>query len=159
MSRLSELPCREKDPGAAVSLGKIFREKEYFNEIKGALKKGYTFDNLAAIFTERCGADISPRQMKYHYTREKNRRAKNNAGGKPKQSDTSKSDATRENSGPMSSSGEAEADAGDTGAVADIQAIHTPKHAAFISPNGVTCPAETGAGTLAFPFEKRQQGN
>jgi hypothetical protein len=39
MSRLSELPEREKDPGAALSLPEIFRAKEYMAEIKGAMKK------------------------------------------------------------------------------------------------------------------------
>jgi hypothetical protein len=84
MSRMSELPDRGKDTGAAISLGKVFRTKEYFAEIKGALKKGYTFNDLAAIFAERCGVDISARQMKYHYTREKNRRAESNIGGETK---------------------------------------------------------------------------
>jgi hypothetical protein len=152
MARLSELPNRGKDLGASVSLGKIFREKEYFSEIKGALKKGYTFDDLAAIFTERCGVDISARQMKYHYTREKNRRAKSNIGGKPKQPDTSKGGAPRENPPRMGSSGEADADAGDTGTIADASAIHAPEPAAFATSNGVTYPDETGT----FPFEKRQ---
>jgi hypothetical protein len=155
MSRLSELPDRGKDPGAVISLSKVLHTKEYFAEIKGALKKGYTFSDLAAIFSERCGVSISARQLKYHYTREKNKSAKHNAVGKPRQQDTSKDDATPENLARMSSSGEAEADAGDTGTVADVQAIHAPKHAAFILPNGVTCPAETGA----FHFEKCQQGN
>jgi hypothetical protein len=155
ISRLSELPDRGEDPSAAISLGKVFRTKEYLAEVKGALKKGYTFDDLAAIFSERCGVSISARQLKYHYTREKNKRAKNNAVGKPKQQDTSKDDATPENLARMSSSGEADVDAGDTVTATNIPAIH----AAFIPTNGVTCPAETGAGTLAFPLEKRQQGN
>jgi hypothetical protein len=83
MSRLSELPEREKDPGKAVSLGEIFRTKEHMTEIKRALKKGYTFENLAAIFTERCGVAVSARQIKYHFTRAKNRGAKGKPGKKP----------------------------------------------------------------------------
>jgi hypothetical protein len=101
MSCLSRLPEREKDPGAAVSLGEIFRTKEYLAEIRGALKKGYTFGEIAEIFTERCGVSVSERQMKYHYTREKNRRAKNSVDGKSKQPDTPKSKAAPENSAPM----------------------------------------------------------
>jgi hypothetical protein len=89
MSRLSELPEREKDPGAVVSLGEIFRTKEYIAEIKGALKKGYTFENLAAIFTERCGVAVSARQIKYHFTRAKNRSAKGKSGKKPENSGAS----------------------------------------------------------------------
>ena len=82
MSCLSELPERGKAPDKAVSLPEIFRTKEYIAEIKRALKKGYTFDDLAAIFSERCGVNVSARQLKYHCTREKNKRAKNNAEGK-----------------------------------------------------------------------------
>jgi hypothetical protein len=62
MSHLSKLPEREKDPGAALSLGEVFRAKEYLDEIKSVLKKGYSFDNIAAIFTEKCGVNISARQ-------------------------------------------------------------------------------------------------
>ena len=97
MSRLSGLPEREKDPGAAVSLAEVFRTKEYLAEIKAALKKGYTFDDLAAIFTERCGASISARQLKYHCTREKNRSAKNSAGGKSIRHTVSNVDVRPEN--------------------------------------------------------------
>jgi hypothetical protein len=98
MSRLSELPNRDKDPGAALSLSEVFRTKEYIAEIKGALKKGYTFENLAEIFTERCGVAVSARQLKYHYTREKNRKAKNSTGGKLSPHAVSKSDDRPENS-------------------------------------------------------------
>jgi hypothetical protein len=82
MSRLANLPNHEKDPGAAVSLSEIFRTKAYLNEIKCALKKGYTFENLAEIFTERCGVSISARQIKYHLTRAKNRSVKGKLGKK-----------------------------------------------------------------------------
>ena len=82
MSHLANLPNREKDPGAAVSLSEIFRTKAYLNEIKCALKKGYTFENLAEIFTERCGVSISARQIKYHLTRAKNRSVKGKLGKK-----------------------------------------------------------------------------
>jgi hypothetical protein len=165
MARLSELPERGKDPGASVSLGRIFRAKEYFNEIKGALKKGYTFDDLAAIFTERCGVNVSARQLKYHYTREKNRRAKNNADAKPKKtkrSDTSNGGALLEHSTQMGSGEEADADAGDTETAANVSAvpaIHTPKPEAFVTSSGAACLDETGTETGTFHFEKRQQSN
>jgi hypothetical protein len=80
MSRLSELPEREKDPGTTVSLGDIFRLKEYMAEIKSALKRGYSFSALAEIFTEKCGVNISARQIKYHFTRAKNLGAKYKSG-------------------------------------------------------------------------------
>jgi hypothetical protein len=89
MSRLSELPEREKDPSATVRLAEIFRTKEYLAEIKTALKKGYSFDDLAGIFTERCGVAVSARQIKYHLTRAKNRSAKGKSGKKPEDSGAS----------------------------------------------------------------------
>jgi hypothetical protein len=108
MSRLSELPEREKDPGAAISLAEVFRTKEYLAEIKGTMKKGYTFENLAEIFTERCGVAVSARQLKYHCTREKNRKVKNNIAVKNNQPDTPKGDAPPENPALMNSRGKAE---------------------------------------------------
>ena len=76
MLHLADLPKREKDPGALLGLSEIFRTKEYAAEIRGALKKGYTFDQLAEIFSERCGVEISGRQLKHHNTLEQNLRAK-----------------------------------------------------------------------------------
>ena len=76
MLHLSKLPTREKDPMNPVTLPELFRTKEYATEIDNALKKGYSFDDLAAIFTERCGVKVTARQLKYHCTREKNLRAK-----------------------------------------------------------------------------------
>jgi hypothetical protein len=82
MSHLSALPECEKSSGAAVSLGEVFSAKEYLAEIKGALKKGYTFDDLAEIFTEKCGVKISARRIKHHFTRAKNSAAKGKSGKK-----------------------------------------------------------------------------
>jgi hypothetical protein len=82
MSHLSGLPEHEKSPGALVTLSDIFRSKEYVSEINAALKKGYSFDDLAKIFTEKCGVSITARQMKYHHTRMKNRAMKKKSAGK-----------------------------------------------------------------------------
>jgi hypothetical protein len=82
MSQLANLPEREKAPSDPVTLSEIFRTQEYVAEIKAALKKGYTFEDLAEIFTERCGVAISARQIKYHFTRGKNRGTKSKAGKK-----------------------------------------------------------------------------
>ena len=82
ISHLARLPEREKGPDDSISLPEIFRTKEYMAEIRGALKKGYTFEDLAEIFTERCGVAVSARQLKYHYTRGKNRGLKNQSGRK-----------------------------------------------------------------------------
>ena len=98
MSCLSELPEREKDPGETVSLGEIFRTKAYLAEIKGALKKGYTFENLAAIFTERCGVAVSARQIKYHFTHAKNQSAKGKSVKKAGESGITESNVLSEDS-------------------------------------------------------------
>ena len=72
MSHLSNLPNREPDINVLLGLSEIFRTKEYITKIKDALKKGYTFDDLAEIFSDKCGIPINGRQLKYHYTRAKN---------------------------------------------------------------------------------------
>ena len=69
MSHLANLPEREKSPDDPVSLPEVFRRKDYMTEIRNALKRGYTFEDLSKIFTEKCGVSISARQLKYHYTR------------------------------------------------------------------------------------------
>jgi hypothetical protein len=82
MIELANLPEREKNPGDPVSLSEVFRTKEYAAEVKAALKKGYTFENLAEIFSERCGVAITARQMKYHFTRGKSQGAKSKSSKK-----------------------------------------------------------------------------
>jgi hypothetical protein len=82
MSLLANLPEREKAPDDPVSLSEIFRTKEYVAEIKGALKRGYSFDDLEKLFTERCGVAVSARQIKYHYTRGTNQGMKSKSGKK-----------------------------------------------------------------------------
>jgi hypothetical protein len=82
MTELANLPERKKAPNDPVNLSEVFRTKEYVAEVKAALKKGYTFEDLAEIFTERCGVVISARQIKYHFTRGKNRGMKNKSDKK-----------------------------------------------------------------------------
>ena len=76
ISHLAKLPEREKSPDDPVSLPEIFRTKEYMTEIRNALKKGYTFEDLSKIFSEKVGVTVSVRQLKYHYTRGKNKHQK-----------------------------------------------------------------------------------
>ena len=73
VSHLANLPERKKSPDDPISLPEVFRTKEYMAEIRSALKRGYTFEDLSKIFTEKCGVKISTRQLKYHYTRGKNK--------------------------------------------------------------------------------------
>jgi hypothetical protein len=79
MAALANLPKREKLPGDLLTLPEIFRSREYVAEIKGALKRGYSFDDLAEIFSERCGVGISARQIRYHFTHSQNLGKKNGA--------------------------------------------------------------------------------
>ena len=82
MTALANLPKREKAPGDLLTLPEIFREKQYIAEIKGALKRGYSFDDLAEIFTERCGTAVSARQIRYHLTHAQNPGKKTGVGQK-----------------------------------------------------------------------------
>ena len=72
MTELAKLPKREKTPDDLITLPEIFRMKGYMAEIKGALKRGYSFDDLAKIFSNRCGIAVSARQIRYHFTRAQN---------------------------------------------------------------------------------------
>jgi hypothetical protein len=151
MSHLAELPERGEDPVSLISLSEMFRAKAYAAEIKRALKKGYTFDDLAEIFSERCGIVVSARQLRYHYTREKNRRSKNSIGEKPKPSDTPNDRATSENPAGANSNDVPERDVIDTEAAANVPAIYAPEPSVFVAANAEVGSAETGA----FFFEKR----
>ena len=94
MTQIANLPERGKAPNDPISMSEIFRTKEYAAEIKAALKKGYTFENLAEIFTERCGIAVSARQIKYHFTRAKNRSVKGKPGKKTGEADISENHAS-----------------------------------------------------------------
>jgi hypothetical protein len=85
MAQLANLPEREKAPDTPVSLPEIFRMNEYIVETKRALKRGYSFDDLAEIFTEKLGVAVSARQIRYHFTRGKNRGMKSKSGKKAKE--------------------------------------------------------------------------
>jgi hypothetical protein len=94
MTQLANLPEHEKNPNDPVSLSEVFRTKEYISEVKTALKKGYTFENLAAIFTEKCWVAVSVRQIKYHFTRAKNRSMKSKSGKKSEENSVSESNVS-----------------------------------------------------------------
>jgi hypothetical protein len=94
ISHLANLPEREKSSDDPVSLPEIFRTKEYVTEIRRALKKGYTFENLAEIFSERCGVTVTTRQIKYHHTRGEKRGSKSKSGKKDEAVDHQKERAS-----------------------------------------------------------------
>ena len=82
VTELANLPKREIKPDDLMTLPEIFRIKGYMTEIKGALKRGYSFDELAEIISERCGVAISARQIRYHFTRAQNMGKKSGTGQK-----------------------------------------------------------------------------
>jgi hypothetical protein len=151
MSRLANLPNREKDPGAAVSLSEIFRIKAYLNEIKCALKKGYTFENLAEIFTERCGVAISARQIKYHFT------YANNQGAKSKSAKQAEKTGVPENHASSADShGEAIAEDMKENFIAPGSQTRTSSNVSGFSFEGRTpASAEGTAGPGAFSIDVR----
>jgi hypothetical protein len=97
IAHLAGLPEREKRPADPVNLPEVFRTKEYMAEIQGALEKGYTFEDLAEIFSEKCGVAVSARQIKYHRTREKNKGMETRSGKKPRGASTPKRRASPAN--------------------------------------------------------------
>jgi hypothetical protein len=139
MSHLSKLPEREKDPGVLLSLSEIFRTKEYAVEIKGALKKGYTFDDLAEIFSERCGAAVTARQLKYHYTRAKNMGTKKKTGVKAEWADASKNGDLSVIPPQKDTEGDRE---GETSATTDSPAKDAPKPADLVQNEGTARTSE-----------------
>jgi hypothetical protein len=147
MSRLSELPEREKDPGTAVSLGEIFRAKEYMAEIKDALKKGYSLSDLAEIFTEKCGVNISARQIKYHLTRAKNRSVKGKSGKR----------SLSRGCAPLSDTGQRRAAgcAKENPVAPDSAAIFSMKVPEFSSENRVAAGTEGNVDSVTFSPDTR----
>jgi hypothetical protein len=144
MKHLAELPECEKGPGNSVSLSEVFRTKEYVAEIRGALKKGYTFEDLAKIFTEKCGIAVSTRQIKYHYTRGRNRGMKNPSGRKSGDIDAQKEHASSKNPPRKDTSGEWEKNL-----MATERSLKTP---GIVSGNRVTMNAVPGT----FPIDMNQ---
>jgi hypothetical protein len=151
MSHLSKLPKREKDPGTVVSLSEIFRAKEYMAEIKGALKKGYSFSDIAEIFTEKCGVNISARQIKYHYTCAKNRSAKGKSSKNTDKTSTSGACVPSADSQRTGAVGCAEGNR----MASDSETIPSLKVTGFVSENRTTSGAEGNIDSDAFSFDTR----
>jgi hypothetical protein len=83
MAQLAKLPEREKAPDDPISLSEIFRAKEYAAEIRGVLKRGYSFGDLAEIFTGMCGAAINEGQTGITIRAGRIRERKANPAGRP----------------------------------------------------------------------------
>jgi hypothetical protein len=145
MSQLANLPEREKAPGDPVSLSEIFRAKEYITEIKGALKRGYSFDDLAKIFTERCGVAVSARQIRYHFTRGQNRGRKSKSGKKNGESVTPKGGASSTDSLRGDAAEEAKRTLATTDFETGSETISPSKDSGFASDNGAVKDAKPEA--------------
>jgi hypothetical protein len=151
MSKLASLPEREKDPDEPVSLSEIFRTKEYAAEVKAALKKGYTFKNLAEIFTERCGIAVSARQIKYHFTRGKNQGVKSKSGKKA--GDTGTSEDRISSAGPPGK--RAVESTKENVVTSDSEAKHSPKESGAVFENGIATRAEGNPKPGAFSINAK----
>jgi hypothetical protein len=132
MTQIANLPERKKAPDDMVSLTEIFRTKEYIAEVRRALKRGYSFGDLAKIFTERCGVAISARQIRYHYTHEQNQSVNAKSRKKPRKTGASENHALS-------------ADSPQKTAVDDVKENHT-------APDSRTKPLSNSSG---FSFESR----
>jgi hypothetical protein len=151
MSRLANLPEREKAPSDPVSLSEVFRTKEYITEIKTALKKGYTFENIAEIFSERCGVAVSARQIRYHFTRAKNRSVKGKSGKKSEENSISENNVS---SADFQQTDESE-DVKEDFIAPDSQTKAFSNVSGFSFENRATVRTEVKADSGAFQFDMR----
>jgi hypothetical protein len=147
MSQLASLPEREKTPEDPVRLSEMFRTKEYVAEVKAALKKGYTFEDLAGIFTERCGVAVSARQIKYHFTRGQNRNSKNKSARDKGGKGISKNDVSSMDFAQKSADNDMEGNKNMT----NSSAKYSLESEEFIPGNGVATGAATNVNLNANP--------
>jgi hypothetical protein len=147
MSQLANLPERAKAPEDPVCLSEIFCTKEYMAEVKTALKKGYTFEDLAEIFTERCGVAVSARQIKYHFTRGQKRSSKSKSGREKGGKGTSKDDVSSMDSTQKS----ADNNGAENKNMTDSSAKYSLESEEFIPGNGVATGTATNANLNANP--------
>jgi hypothetical protein len=149
MTQLANLPECEKNPNDPVSLSEVFRTKEYIAEVKTALKKGYTFENLAAIFTERCGVAVSARQIKYHFTRAKNLNVKSKPGKKSGGNSVPESNVSSADSGRTGTRDCAEGNL----MASDSEAASPMKVSGFSFENRTASEAEGNVDSGTFPVD------
>jgi hypothetical protein len=144
MTELANLSERKRDPDDPVSLLEIFHTKECTAEVKAALKKGYTFENLAEIFTEKCGVAVSARQIKYHFTRGKNRGMKSKSRAKAERIGVSGSRVSSADSARKSTGNEGK----ETVMALDSPAKDSPKSERFFTGNNADANAKAGTFSL-----------
>jgi hypothetical protein len=76
ISRVRELPVKEKGLESLMKLSQIFEQEGVGTEIEAAIGRGYSFGDLAKILAECSGVAVSDRQLKYHLTRARNKAEK-----------------------------------------------------------------------------------
>jgi hypothetical protein len=155
MTQLANLPECEKNPNDPVSLSEVFRTKEYISEVKAALKKGYAFENLAEIFTDRCGVTVSARQIKYHFTRAKNRGVKSKPRKKSGGNITPESHVSSVDSGQIGANGGTEGNI----ALSDSEAASPMKVSGFAFENRAAAIAEGDVDFDTFSFDMVPKGS
>jgi hypothetical protein len=151
MTQLANLPECKKNPNDPVSLSEVFRTKKYISEVKAALKKGYTFENLAEIFTERCGVAVSARQIKYHFTRAKNRGLNGKSGRKSGRNSGSENHVSSADSGRTGANDDTEVNV----TLSDSEAVSPMNVSGFAFENRVTAKTEGDVDFNAFSFDMR----
>jgi hypothetical protein len=153
MTELANLPEREKAPGDPVSLSEIFHAKKYIADIRGALKRGYSFDDLAQIYSDKCGVAVSARQIKYHFTRGKNRGTKKKSAKKAgeiggTESHISSADSSEKNAAEGTK---------ESLAVTDLETKSSSKGVGFVFENGATACVEGNAKAGAFGLDTKSK--
>jgi hypothetical protein len=155
MTELANLPEREKAPNDPVSLSEIFSTKEYAAEVKSALKKGYTFENLAAIFTEKYGIAVTARQIKYHFTHAKNQGVKSKSGKKSGETGASEDHALS-----VDSPGKTVTEGVKENFIApDSRTKPSSNVSGFHFDNGATAKTEENVDLGAFPIDTWLKGS
>jgi hypothetical protein len=116
-------------------------------EIRGALKKGYTFEDLAEIFTKRCGVIVTARQLKYHFTRGKNRGLKNQVGKKAEVIEAQEELASSKNP-PQKDSDSS------MGKNVEVSMKGSPKSSAIVPDNRLTAKVKPGSFLIDMESEE-----
>ena len=82
ISKIKELPTREKGPDEVITLSELFHMKDFLTEAKSLIDRGYSARDLARLVTEKCGTDVSARQVKYFITYHSKKRRKRHSSSK-----------------------------------------------------------------------------
>ena len=66
--KIKDLPTAEPSRDDVIEFNKIFTDKDFMDNIKGAIIKGYTFSKIAKVCQDN-GVNVTARQLQYHLSR------------------------------------------------------------------------------------------